>query len=121
MYMYARVGMYVVSHAKSTPKFTDIGDETDPNRPPNRPKILPKLVPGRDGSLQAVPSAPQERQESSQELPQECPEASQVRLGVLKRSLKRVPRHPETAKNCSQVTLGSQEGDIARSSFALHA
>ena len=113
--------MYVVSHAKSTPKFTDIGDQTDPNRPPNRPKILPKLVPGRDGSLQAVPSAPQERQESSQELPQECPEASQVRLGVLKRSLKRVPRRPETAKNRSQVTLGSQVGDMARSSFALHA
>ena len=65
--------MDVVLHAKSTPKFTDIGDQTNPNRPPSRPNILPKLVSGRDGSLWAVPSAPQERQESSQELPWSAP------------------------------------------------
>ena len=68
-----RVGMHVVSHANSTPKFTDIGDQTDPNRPPRRPKIVPKLVRGRDGSPWAVPSAPPERQESSQELPWSAP------------------------------------------------
>ena len=76
---------------------------------------------GAFGRSQVRPKSAKRAPKSCPGVPRECPEASQVRLGVLKRSLKRVPRRPKTAKNRSQVTLGSQVGDMARSSFALHA
>ena len=65
--------MHVVSYAKSPPKFTDFGHQTDANRPPSRPKIFSKWFPGGVGSPEAAPSAPQERQESSQEPPWSVP------------------------------------------------
>ena len=85
--------MHVVSYAKSPPKFTEFGHQTDTNRPPSRPKILPKSIPGGVGSHWMVPSASQERQEATQERSRGVPGAPQG-----------TPRTPRSAKK------GAQEG-----------
>ena len=104
IYIFTRIGMHVVSYAKSPPKFTDFGRQTDTNRLPSQPKILPKSIPGGVGSHWMVPSASQERQEASQERSRGAPGAPQG-----------APRAPRSAKKGAQeAPKAPQDGQDGR-------
>ena len=116
--------MYVVSHAKSfqiSPKSvtkpTQIDPQVDPKSFPNRSRERLRAL----RRFQVLPQSAKRAPKSSLGAPQERPEAPQEPPGAPNRRPKRVPKRPEAAKKRSQVVLGSEEGDMARSSLAPHA
>ena len=64
-----------------------------------QPKILPKSVPGGVGNPRAVPSAPQECQDSTEELIRSASERFQISPGRPKSSQRRSDRAPRTAQS----------------------
>ena len=119
-----RFDMYVALYAKSLPNFKEFGHPSNPNQHPSRPEISPKSIPGGVRITQEVPSVPQERQESTEELARSASGALQERPRAPQERPEEAQESPKSGPGLTKVSprgvrVPFQERKRAFSEFAF--